>query len=57
MIHGFVSYMENTLDAAAAHQVDAPRVALHRMNRTEYANAIWDLLRVRVNATQMLPPG
>ena len=55
-IHSFVSYMENSLDAAATHQVDAPRVALHRMNRTEYANAIWDLLRVRVNATQILPP-
>jgi len=55
-VHGFVSYMEDSLDAAAAHQVDAPRVALHRMNRTEYANAIWELLRVRVNATQILPP-
>jgi hypothetical protein len=55
-IHGFVSYMEDSLDAAAAHQVDAPRVALHRMNRTEYANAVWELLRVKVNATQILPP-
>src|ERR1700733_5539086 len=26
-IHTFVSYMENSLDAAAAHQVDAPKVA------------------------------
>lgn len=43
-IHGFVAYMEDTLDAAATHQVDAPRVPLHRMNRTEYANAIWELL-------------
>ena len=55
-VHEFVSYMENTLDAAATHQVDAPKVALHRMNRTEYANAIWELLRVKVNATQVLPP-
>jgi hypothetical protein len=55
-IHGFVSFMEDTLDAAAAHQVDAPRVALHRMNRTEYSNAIWDLLRVRVNPSTVLPP-
>ncbi len=54
-IHSFVSYMENSLDAAAAHQVDAPKVALHRMNRTEYANAVWDLLRVRINSAQMLP--
>ncbi len=55
-VHGFVNFMENSLDAAATHQVDAPKVALHRMNRTEYANAIWELLRVRINATQMLPP-
>jgi hypothetical protein len=55
-IHSFVSYMEDTLDAAATHKVDAPRVALHRMNRTEYANAVWELLRVRVNANQILPP-
>ncbi len=48
--------MEGTLDAAAANHVVAPKVALHRMNRTEYANAIWDLLRVRVKATQILPP-
>jgi len=54
-IHSFVSYMENSLDTAAAHQLDAPKVALHRMNRTEYANAVWDLLRVRINSTQMLP--
>ncbi len=55
-IHGFVAYMEDTLDAAAANHVVAPKVALHRMNRTEYANAIWDLLRVRVNTSQILPP-
>jgi cytochrome c5 len=55
-VHGFVAYMESTLDAAAANHVVAPRVALHRMNRTEYVNAIWDLLRVRVNTSQILPP-
>jgi hypothetical protein len=26
------------------------------MNRTEYSNAIWDLLRVRVNPSTVLPP-
>ena len=55
-VHAFVSYMEGSLDAAAAHQIDAPRVALHRMNRTEYANAVWELLRVKVNPSQILPP-
>ena len=55
-VHDFVGWMEGNLDQAAAHRVDAPRVPLHRMNRTEYANAVWDLLRVRVDADQLLPP-
>ncbi|HEV2701572.1 MAG TPA: DUF1592 domain-containing protein [Steroidobacteraceae bacterium] len=55
-VHGMIGYLESTLDAAAANHVVAPKVALHRMNRTEYANAIWDLLRVRVNVNQILPP-
>ncbi|HTY50612.1 MAG TPA: DUF1592 domain-containing protein [Steroidobacteraceae bacterium] len=55
-LHNFVTYMENTLDAAAVGHLVAPDVALHRMNRTEYANAVWDLLKVHVDATQLLPP-
>ena len=53
----FVSWMEGRLDDAAAHQpVNPGRVALHRLNRKEYANAVWELLRVRVDPDELLPP-
>src|SRR5712692_8470725 len=38
------SRLENALDAAAATNPNPGRVAVHRLNRTEYANAIRDLL-------------
>jgi hypothetical protein len=31
-------------------------VVLHRLNRTEYANAIRDLLDLRIDVTTLLPP-
>ena len=54
-IHSFVSWMENTLDTAAAGHPDPGRVALHRLNRKEYANAVWDLLHVSVDPNTILP--
>jgi hypothetical protein len=45
--------MENQLDAKAATHLPAP--GLHRLNRTEYANAIRDLLALEVDATKFLP--
>ncbi|HUK03435.1 MAG TPA: DUF1592 domain-containing protein [Steroidobacteraceae bacterium] len=52
----FVSWMEGSLDRAAAMHQDPGRVALHRLNRTEYADAVWDLVRVRVDPETVLPP-
>jgi len=40
----FASYLVTSLDRSAAAQPNPGRPALHRMNRTEYANAIRDLL-------------
>jgi hypothetical protein len=54
-IHSFVGWMENTLDTAAATRPDPGRVALHRLNRKEYANAVWDLLHVTVDPNTILP--
>jgi hypothetical protein len=54
-IRGFVGWMENTLDTAAANSPDPGRVALHRLNRKEYANAVWDLLHVTVDPNTVLP--
>ena len=54
-IRSFVSWMETTLDTAAAKNPDPGRVALHRLNRKEYANAVWDLLHVNVDPNTILP--
>jgi hypothetical protein len=51
----FLTYLETRLDALAAAQPNPGRPALHRVNRTEYANAIRDLLALEVDATELLP--
>jgi mono/diheme cytochrome c family protein len=53
-IEGLVRWMENELDRNAVVHLPAP--GLHRMNRTEYTNAIRDLLNLEVDATKFLPP-
>ncbi len=50
-------WLESELDRAAAAHVNPGRTAsLHRLNRTEYANAVRDLIAVDVDAEAMLPP-
>jgi hypothetical protein len=53
-LDAFLRYMEGELDANASQHLPAP--GLHRLNRTEYANAIRDLLALEVDATKFLPP-
>jgi hypothetical protein len=51
------SWLENELDGGAAARPNPGRPApLHRLNRTEYANAVLDLLGVEIDPTSMLPP-
>src|SRR5512142_577572 len=51
------SWLESELDRAAAAHVNPGRTAsLHRLNRAEYANAVRDLVAVKVDAQAMLPP-
>jgi hypothetical protein len=50
------AWLETELDrAASAHPNPGRPADLHRLNRTEYANAIRDLLGVEIDATAMLP--
>ena len=51
----FVDWMEHHLDEADARNPETPRVALHRLNRKEYANAIRDLLALEVDPAALLP--
>jgi hypothetical protein len=43
------------LDRAAAEHPNPGRAPLHRLNRTEYANAIRDLLALDVDVRALLP--
>jgi len=52
-MNSLISYMEGELDRSAVTHLPAP--GLHRLNRTEYANAIRDLLALEVDATKFLP--
>jgi hypothetical protein len=49
------SWLASTIDDAASADQPAGRVALHRLNRREYGNAIRDLLGMNVNAELLLP--
>jgi hypothetical protein len=51
-----ISWLETELDRAAAANPDPGRPLLHRLNRTEYANAIRDLLALEIDAASLLPP-
>jgi len=48
-----VAWLENEIDRHAEPHVPAP--GLHRLNRTEYTNAIRDLLALNIDATTFLP--
>jgi Protein of unknown function (DUF1592)/Protein of unknown function (DUF1588)/Protein of unknown function (DUF1587)/Protein of unknown function (DUF1585)/Protein of unknown function (DUF1595) len=49
----FITWLESELDRSATTHVPPP--GLHRLNRTEYANAIRDLLGLEVDAARFLP--
>ena len=49
------AHLENALDAAAAAIPNSGRVPVHRLNRTEYANAIRDLLGLDIDSRGVLP--
>ena len=47
--------LENALDAAAMANPNPGRVPVHRLNRTEYANAVRDLLGLEIDGRTLLP--
>ncbi len=54
-IDGLITWLQTSLDQAAAAHPEPGRSPLHRLNRTEYANAIRDLLGLKVDVTALLP--
>jgi hypothetical protein len=51
---GFITVLENELDRTAVPYTPSP--GLHRLNRTEYANAIRDMLALEIDPAAYLPP-
>jgi len=54
-IKALTTSLEQTLDRVAASNPAVGAPLLHRMNRTEYANAIRDLLGFTVNPADLMP--
>jgi hypothetical protein len=55
-LDAFANEVEKRLDAAAVRNPNPGTAALHRLNRTEYANVIRDLLAVDIDVGALLPP-
>src|SRR5215472_10439677 len=55
-VQAFAAALEAELDRSAAANPNPGRPALHRLNRTEYANSVRDLLDVQVDVSALLPP-
>lgn len=54
VLESMVSFMEKELDHDAGPNLVPP--GMHRLNRTEYTNAVRDVLALEVDATKFLPP-
>ncbi len=54
-IDSFVASIEAPIDRAAAAKPNPGRATVHRLNRTEYANAIHDLLALDIDPAPLLP--
>jgi Protein of unknown function (DUF1592)/Protein of unknown function (DUF1588)/Protein of unknown function (DUF1585)/Protein of unknown function (DUF1587)/Protein of unknown function (DUF1595) len=53
---GLRDFLETEIDRTAATRTNPGSIVLHRLNRTEYANAIRDLLDVQIDVASLLPP-
>lgn len=54
-VNTFAGWLETELDRSAAAKPNPVPPTLHRLNRTEYANVIRDLLAIEVDASAFLP--
>ena len=55
-VNAMVTLLETGLDKAAVARPEPGRASLHRLNRTEYGNAVRDLLNLQVDVRELLPP-
>ncbi len=55
-LDGLASFLETSLDRAYAAKPNPGHATMHRLNRTEYANAVRDLLGLEIDTETLLPP-
>lgn len=55
VLNAFAASLETAIDREAALHPNPGRPPLHRLNRTEYANSVRDLLKVDVDVSSLLP--
>jgi hypothetical protein len=55
-LNRLLTVMERDIDAASAAHPTPGNPVLHRLNRTEYANSVRDLLDLEINVSGLLPP-
>ena len=54
-LDAFITALENTLDTHALKNPDPGHKPVHRLNRTEYGNAVRDLLGLEIDVADLLP--
>src|SRR5215471_8127492 len=54
-VYGFLSWLESSLDRAGMAKPNPGRATIHRLNRTEYGNAVRDLLGLETDVAELLP--
>lgn len=54
-LEGLNTFLETQIDRVAASKPAAVRPGVHRLNRTEYANAVRDMLGLDIDAAALLP--
>ncbi|HEV7631474.1 MAG TPA: DUF1592 domain-containing protein [Steroidobacteraceae bacterium] len=55
ILDGFAGELAARLDKASYSQPNPGAKSLHRLNRTEYANAVRDVIGLKIDATALLP--
>ncbi len=54
-LEAFIAPLESALDQYAEQQPNPGRVVSRRLNRAEYVNAVYDLIGLEVNGSELLP--
>jgi len=54
-LDGFVTWLEASLDRSASAKPNPGHATLHRLNRTEYGNAVKDILGLEIDEASLLP--